>query len=163
MENVKRHTRSIIMPYITKTGKIIEHGEPFTLSGVDYGGSWLSKTTPEEHAAIGITWEDDPVPIAYNPKFFSSTTAGGVTKIEPLDLEPLKANMTDEAKRIARAMLGETDWMVIRKIDSDEPIPDDVSDFRAAVRAEENRIESEVAAADFEAIQLIENNWPDVP
>jgi len=151
------------MPFRTEDGKIVEHGAPFTLNGVDYGGTWLNKTSKEEQAAIGVTWQDDPSPPAYDPRFFTCTLKGEAYELTQLPLDAIKSNMLLSAERAARAMLDETDWMILRKIDINEPVPDDVTAFRAAVRAEENRIESEVTAADFEAIQLIEPNWPDMP
>ena len=42
-------------------GKALRIGRAFTHAEVQYPSNWLQLSTEAERAAVGITWEDDPV------------------------------------------------------------------------------------------------------
>ena len=59
-------------------------------------------------------------------------------------------------------LLKNTDWYYIRKSDTGEEVPSEIQEYRDGVRDEQVRLEVAYIEADFESIQEIETNWPDM-
>ena len=132
------------------------------MGDIQYPSNWLRLTSDEEKSAIGISWHPDPV--FKDERWYYNTVKDGKVTSTPMDLEQLKERETANAKKNAGSMLSGSDWMVIRSIDEEErPVPTDWADYRTAVRTECNRLEEEIASADFEGLQSIEQNWPHDP
>jgi hypothetical protein len=75
-----------------------------------------------------------------------------VDSAEQVITKGLKSVYIDEFKRTANSMLAQTDWMVIRKIERNIDIPQDVATKRAAILAECTRlIAAATAASDMTA------------
>ena len=148
------------MPYIWKD---TDHEQPlnkgFTKNGTQYPRNWLIHASPEEKEAIGIEWVNDDRP-KLNERYWRIRGKRGDWKIEARDLDELKANAVADCKKAAGNRLADTDWMVVRKMDSGAVIPEDVVEFRAATRAYSNELEATINAADFEGIQKIEEEGP---
>jgi hypothetical protein len=68
--------------------------------------------------------------------------------VEPPDTSPTlseaKEQKVDQIKKRANSALSETDWYVVRKQETGEPIPQDVVDHRSKVRSLSDQFESEV-------------------
>ena len=111
-------------------------------------------TSIEEKNAVGITEVADPE--RWDDRFY-----WGIDN--PKDLDMLKTQWTAQVKDTANKLLGQTDWMVIRKVERSVDIPAATVTYRAAVVTEVVRLKAAVAAAD-DVPALITvvttQNWP---
>jgi hypothetical protein len=160
----------------------------FTNDGIQYPANWLRLASAEEKASIGITEVADTVRAddrfywngdINNPKALEDVLA---TKEDgsPLMVQvynPVTEAMEDTSKQVvtkglksaqvaqikssAGFLLASTDWYVVRKADIGTDIPEDVATYRSAVRAESDRLETEIlAVTTVDALMAIEPNWP---
>jgi len=127
---------------------------PFTIDGTSYPANWLRLTSIEEKNAVGIVEVAD-VTTTYDDRFY-----WGIDN--PKDLDGLKATWTAQIKDMANKLLGQTDWMVIRKVERSVDIPADTVTYRAAVIAECTRLSSAIATADVPTLITVvtTQNWP---
>lgn len=157
-------------------GKPLTLDRPFTVDGTQYPSNWLRMASEADKAALGITWEADPVAPDYrfywsegNPKAMEDKEESDedgnplyVKVLGEVDGEPamvdsderlvtkgLKSTWIAQVKDTAGKMLASTDWMVIRKAERDVAIAEAVAAQRAAIVAEADRLEA--------AINLCEN------
>ena len=168
-------------------GKPLTLDRPFTVDGTQYPSNWLRMASEADKAALGITWEADPVTPDYrfywsegNPKAledkeesdeqgnpmyvqeYDAATESMVDTTERLVTKGLKSQWVAQVKDTAGKMLASTDWMVIRKAERDVPIDADVVAKRAAILAEANRLEAAISAcADVDALITVVSaqNW----
>ena len=61
--------------------------------------------------------------------------------------EGLKTQLIRAVKVEAKAILGETDWYVVRKADTDEAVPSSIATHRAAVRTKQASMETAITNA----------------
>lgn len=127
---------------------------PFEIDGTHYPANWLRLTSIEEKNAVGIVEVAD-ITTAYDDRFYWGAD-------NPKDLDGLKANWTAQVKDTANKLLGQTDWMVIRKVERSVDIPAATVTYRAAVIAECTRLDAAIAAADVPALITVvtTQNWP---
>ena len=137
-------------------------GRPFTdANGTQYPSNWLRHASEEEKAAIGITWEADPVSVDQrfywsegNPKRLEDEPAVDKNGDAILDADGnqvinqgLKTVWVAKQKKIAGTLLAGTDWYVVRKAeDSTAEIPAAVATYRAAVRTTSGTREGQINA-----------------
>ena len=126
----------------------------FTIDGTSYPANWLRLTSLAEKNAVGIVEVAD-ITTTYDDRFYWGAD-------NPKDLDGLKANWTAQVKDTANKLLGQTDWMVIRKVERSVDIPADTVTYRAAVIAECTRLGVAIAAADVPALitAVTTQNWP---
>jgi hypothetical protein len=110
-------------------------GKPFSYNNINYS---RYGATHEVFIGLGFT----QVVIAPRPddRFYSVTGPGldGQYTAEERDLTELKNRFIREVKTIAFTLLKGTDWYIVRQQElgySESPVPQAVTDFRAAVRA----------------------------
>lgn len=75
----------------------------------------------------------------------------------------LKSQWVNQIKETTNRMLEQTDWYVVRKADIGTAIPDAVNAYRAAIRAESNRLVDAITATTSveDLIQVVMNQaWP---
>ena len=170
-------------------GKPLTLDRAFTVDGVQYPSNFLRLASEADKAALGITWEADPVTPDYrfywsegNPKALEDKEESDengnplyVKVLGEVDGEPamvdsderlvtkgLKSTWIAQVKDTAGSMLAGTDWMVIRKAERDVAIPAEVAAKRAAIIAEATRLETAInACTDVEAlIEVVSSqNW----
>ena len=132
------------MPYVTTEGRALPLDKAFSHNNISFPANWLRVSTPADKEAQGISWvtpEEPPVVRA------------------PLERE--KSDGIARAKDTAGKMLAQSDWMVIASVERSRVVADDWAEYRAAVIAEADRLESQYsAAASYEAIDAIVQNWP---
>ena len=132
------------MPYTTQEGRTLPMDKAFSHNNISFPANWLRLSTPADKEAQGISWvtpEEPPVVRA------------------PLDRE--KADGIDRAKDTAGKLLAQSDWMVIASVERSRVVADDWAEYRAAVIAEADRLESQYSAAEsYEALDAIVQNWP---
>ena len=136
----------------------------FKLNGESFGATYLRKASADDKAKRGIVWEADPVYTFKDKRFYNNRIVGGEVISTPKDLDGLKEKMLSDAKRTAHNLMSGSDWMVIRAAEADVATSQDWLDYRAAVRAESNRQDEQVAQAnDIDALAAIVRNWPESP
>ena len=70
--------------------------------------------------------------------------------------EGLKTQLIRAVKVEAKQILGETDWYIVRKADTDEAIPSAVATHRAAVRSKQASMETAITnASDTPALETL--------
>lgn len=149
------------MAYILD-GKVLPLDVPFVHDEIKYPANWLRLSTEEDRAALGITWRDEQV--RPDDRFYWVTeNADGSYTATPKDLDALKAAWTAQTNQTAYAMLQPSDWLVVRNAETSAAIPQDWTDYRAAVRVKAN--ETIVAlneASDIDAFIAAVTNvqWP---
>ena len=108
--------------------------------GTQYPASWLRSSTAEQRAAVptgGITWEVDPP--WYDQRFYWGTD-------RPKPIANLKKDWIQIQKDTANSKLARTDWLIIRKAESDTAIPTDITTYRTAVRTKCKEREDQITA-----------------
>ena len=116
----------------------------FSHNNISFPANWLRVSTPADKEAQGISWvtpEEPPVVRA------------------PLERE--KSDGIARAKDTAGKMLAQSDWMVIASVERSRVVADDWAEYRAAVIAEADRLETQFGTAEsYEALDAIVQNWP---
>ena len=124
-------------------------------NGTQYPADWLRKSTPEERAGVptgGITWEPDPA--WYDKRFYTGRDT-------PKNIDELKKDWIQIQKDAANEQLSSTDWLVIRKTESDTAIPSDITTYRTAVRTQCKAREDQITAcSDTDALCKLINESP---
>ena len=137
-------------------GNRLPEGVAFTdAEGNSYPQNWLNLSTEEEKAAVGITWQPDP--IRASDVFYWD---GDVNN--PKDLAGLKTQFVAQTKDTAGKLLSQTDWVIIRKAERNVEVPADIATKRAAIVTEANRLEVAInATTTVEALIEVLNaqNW----
>ena len=82
----------------------------------------------------GVTWEDDPTPLAPYDNFYYYGWNSDGDALLPKPLAELKASKVVEAKSISASALASTDWYVTRKSETNTAIPSEITAYRTAVR-----------------------------
>jgi hypothetical protein len=108
------------------------NGKPLSLDrafktedGMQYPANWLRLATPEQRAAIGIT-EAAPEPY-YDQRFY-----WGVDN--PKDHAQLVEQWVGQTKQTAASLLAQYDWYIVRQAETGKAVPQEVLDYRGAVR-----------------------------
>lgn len=112
-------------------GKPLSLDRPFQAHGTLYPANWLRLATPEERAAIGITWQPDDNK-KYDQRFYWGYDADG--NLIPKDHAGLVSNWTSQTTSTANTYLAPTDWMVVREADNGTVVPSGIKAWRQEVR-----------------------------
>ena len=84
-----------------------------------------------------------------------------VDSAERLVTKGLKSQNIAQVKQTAGSLLAQTDWYVVRKADIGTDVPADVVTYRAAIRAEADRLEAAIAAVtDVAGLIAVQADWP---
>ena len=151
-------------------GSPITEGSDITLNGMTYPYAWLEGTSPSVRASLGIEKTGD---INYNEKYyFGIDRPRPLEDIENVDdngdpvyvkiWDPITESMIDSDKRAitiglktlctaeikfkTNELLKPTDYLIIRNEVESIEIPADVTTYRAAVIAEQDRVTTAIAA-----------------
>jgi hypothetical protein len=143
-------------------GQRLNLDQPFTIEDTNYPPNWLRESTPEMREALGIveiTWEPRP-----DDRFYwVQENMNGTYTTMPKDLTQLKATFTAQVDQIAYSLLLPTDWMIVRKAETNAAVPDATTTYRAAVRADAltNRAAIANATTVEELITVVSSfTWP---
>lgn len=91
---------------------------PFSHGGFQYPKEWLRCSSPEQRADLGITEIPDNTPRDEWDQ----------------DKERVRVGIIQQHKNEAKSILSQTDWYVIRQLETGAEIPPEVSVFRQKVR-----------------------------
>ena len=148
--------------------EIINRPKSMTINDIQYPKSIFSSSwTVEERKEIGI------VPYVYtgnyvNSMFYKTSEASPTVEADrvvvtrtqtALNIDNIKATMKDNINSVLSSTLAQTDWYHIRKIETDEAIPADISKWRSDLRAKavalETTIDAKTDVAGLEAMTVI--------
>jgi hypothetical protein len=128
-----------------------------TPDGTQYPASFLRLSSPQEREAIGITEVPDEIP--YNQQYYWGYDTDG--NLIPKQLEDevvtpeegesytqtgLKTQHIRQTKETANTLLQPTDWYVIRQMERNIEIPEDIASYRAEVLAVSDAREELISA-----------------
>ena len=135
--------------------EIINTPKGMTINGIQYPVSIFTRAwTDAARKAIGI------VPYVYtgnsiNNMFYKTTEASPTVEADrvvvsrtqtALNLDNIKAPMKDKINFLISSTPAQTDWYHIRKIETDEAIPADISKWRSDLRAKAVALETAIDA-----------------
>ena len=148
--------------------EIINRPKSMTINDVQYPKSIFSSAwSNEQRKAIGI------VPYVYtgsyvNSMFYKTSEASPTVEADrvvvsrtqtAISIDNIKATMKDNINSVLSSTLAQTDWYHIRKIETDEAIPADISKWRSDLRAKavalETTIDAKTDVAGLEAMTVI--------
>ena len=133
--------------------KTIQLDTPFTHNDIQYPANWIRLASEADKAAIGMTWEDDPVRAddrfywngdINNPKALEDVTE--TVEGKEYTTKGLKSNFISQVKTTAGSILSQTDWMVIRKAERNVDIPTSIITYRSSVVAKVDELETAIQA-----------------
>ncbi len=147
----------------TYLGKVIRVGRGWTdAEGVKHPATW-NRWTDAEKTAHGLVWDASLQPVPFDNRFYwSAGNAKNIADVDAVDEDGnaildedgvqvvnkgLKSNAIAQTKVTAGSLLAPTDWMVVRKAETDVAIPADVLTYRQAVRTASEAIETAIAGA----------------
>ena len=149
--------------------EVIDQGRPddryYWVTGPTYRLNEVNSTVEAVYTDNPKALEDrlevkeDGTPLyvqVYNPatEQMEDTTEQVVTK-------GLKSQNIAQVKQTAGSLLAQTDWYVVRKADIGTDVPADVVAYRAAIRAEADRLEAAIAAVtDVAGLIAVQADWP---
>jgi hypothetical protein len=146
---------------------------PFTVGEGDeatqYPANWLRLSTQEEKTALGIVEVGDAV--AYDDRFYWSVD--NPKQLEDITITPeegesytqhgLKHQWIAQVKDTANKLMQPSDWMVLRQLLKGIGMSALVENYRDAVVAESNRLETAInACTDVPALVAVVSSqgWP---
>jgi len=106
-------------------GKPLSPDRAFTHNGLQYPADWLRKASPAQKAALGITEASDAP--SYDQRFYWGPD-------NPKDHTQLVEHWITQTKQTAGSLLTQYDWYVVRQAETGKAVPQEVLDYRAAVR-----------------------------
>ena len=159
-------------------GKTIRPGQQFTdADGTTHPGSWYTYSV-EQKTAIGITeivQQPHPNSVLYNWGYNDdgtvTSTAKALDDINEVDEngDPLlddngvqvvtkgvKSNLIGEVRTQQGSLLSQTDWALVRKVDTSVSVPANIQTWRDAIRTKATAMEDAItAAADTDAVSAL--------
>ena len=155
-------------------GRTIKVGKSFTDdNGYKQPRNWASVWSDEDKASIPLVWEDDPVVVKYDNRFYNSFGVGKnlddvnvvdedgnavidpITGVQKVQLG-LKSQWIAQTKSTANGLLTASDWYVVRNAEKSTAIPTEISTYRDAVRTATATIETAInACADLDAFKAL--------
>jgi len=128
---------------------ILHTPQPITQGINQYPKSIFKRWSKEELADLGILpFHEVPFNTRrYRSTGFTDTVVDGVVVREHTlspkqSLDDLKAQKCLKIKQRAQTILKETDWLTLRELEEEVPIPAELKQFRKAVRKASNDAES---------------------
>ena len=105
-------------------------------NGTQHPANW-GRWSEQEKTERGLVWQDEP-PV-YDNRFYWSSG-------EPRDLDVLKQGAIDLCKQQAGSMLAKSDWYITRQAETGKAVPEDIANYREAVRSASTTIETAITA-----------------
>ena len=146
------------MPFKLPDGKIISEDKAFTTpDGTQYPSNWIRLSTLEQKEAIGLV--EIPPERGYNQQYFWGYDSDG--NLIPKQLEDevvtpeegesytqtgLKTQHIRQTKETANTLLAPTDWYVIRQLERNIEVPENIASYRAEVLAVSDAREELISA-----------------
>ena len=112
----------------TLNGKTLRLDKAFTTEdGRQFPRNWLRLSTKEDRDALGIVETPDVVEPSYDQRFYWGPQ-------NPKDHTQLVEQWVGTTKQTAGSLLSQYDWYVVRQAETGKAVPQEVLDYRSAVR-----------------------------
>ena len=134
----------------TLNGKTLRLDKAFTTEdGRQFPRNWLRLSTQADRDALGIVETPDVVTPSYDQRFYWGPQ-------NPKDHTQLKEQWVATTKQIAASLLNQYDWYVVRQAETGKAVPQEVLDYRAAVRVQSDNREVMInGTADTDALVVV--------
>ena len=124
----------------------------FTVGDVNYPAGWIANNSQAERDKLKITRAARPTP--YDQRFSWGWKEDGTENWK--DLTTLKSEWTDKQTDAAKAILTQSDWMVIKAQETSGTVASAWTTYRAAVRTACNNRQTELnASSTAEALKAL--------
>jgi RNA processing factor Prp31 len=154
------------MYYRKESNQYILGNQPFVIDGTQYPANWLAGASDADKEVMGVE-EVKKVGFEANREYYwvaEQLNGAEITYINtPKDLDEVKSKAIKDVNRTAYGELSQTDWMVIRTIETQKALPEDVATYREAVRSNAAILTAAIELAEDvdKVAELIANqNWP---
>jgi len=145
-------------------GKIIRKGQAFSHNEVNYPENW--NFTDEELVLLGAEKykPEQRVSIPMSDRFYwTAINSEGNYERVPKNINDVKKVMISEVKQAAASLLSETDWYVVRKLETNQYIPINITEYRNNIRLTcTSLVDSINFAMQIEELEVITYNWPQI-
>ena len=131
------------MFYVSPEGGRYTIGRPFTYGGVQYTREGASHYTYMNLGFKQVLPQQRPNDAYY---VVSGPNMDGSYSSTPRDLEQCKDRDKDKARAMVGSTLAQSDWMIIREMDTGVAMPPEKKEYRATVRVSCNEYEVAVDA-----------------
>jgi len=112
----------------TLNNKVLPLDRAFTTEdGRQFPRNWLRLSTKAERDALGIVETPDVITPSYDQRFYWGPE-------NPKDHAQLVEQWVGNTKQAAGSLLTQYDWYVVRQAETGKAVPQEVLDYRAAVR-----------------------------
>jgi len=112
----------------TLNNKVLPLDRAFTTEdGRQFPRNWLRLSTKAERDALGIVETPDVITPSYDQRFWWGPE-------NPKDHAQLVEQWVGNTKQTAGSLLTQYDWYVVRQAETGKAVPQEVLDYRAAVR-----------------------------
>ena len=141
------------MFYVSPEGGRYYLGRAFDYNHLQYTKAGATDATFTELGFTKVVPQARP-----DDRFYivNQINADGSYTSTPRDLDQLKLSFIMQQKTTAKQILSESDWYVIRAMESDAGIPDDFRNYRVSVRAASSLRCAEIFAAEtVEALEAL--------
>jgi len=156
------------MFYHAASSQYIQDGMAFIVDAMQYPAGWLNNASAQDKAALNL------VEVTYqgpreDDRFYWVTENRNAAVISytntPKDLAALKTQWKNATNAAAYSILSQSDWMVVKALETSAAVPSEWTAFRASVRAAAATAVAAIeAAADVPALQTaIQVTWPNDP
>ena len=105
-------------------------------NGTQHPANW-GRWSEQEKTERGLVWQDEP-PVYDNRFYWSDGT--------PRDLDTLKSGAVTVCKEQAGSLLAKSDWYITRQAETGKAVPQEIADYRQAVRVASDTIEEAINA-----------------
>lgn len=157
------------MFYSKQYNQYISEGTAFTLGEIQYPANWLNCSSAAEKAEAGLV-EVTVVGAPANDQYYwvSTTLDNGVLTYvnTPKELDVVKTTSINQTNATAYSLLAPSDWMVTKSIETQTPVAQDWTAFRASVRDVANNVKAMInESPDVDAVAGAMANivWPHDP
>lgn len=128
-----------------KDGKIFNIDAAYTFNDVQYPAGAFRD--PSLRQQFNITEQADP--ILEDPRYYwISQTPDGMVTQTPRSAESVQKDFISQWRQYASSTLSQSDWRIIKGVETGAAVSAELTAYRAAVRAESNRLEAEMLAAE---------------
>ena len=155
--------------YNNNFDKYVRDDISFEVDGVKYPSDWFQKVSSEDIENAGFQLVVATNERADDRFYWVSETLDKATLTyvnTPKELQPLKKTWLEQVNTVAYSRLFPSDWMVVKSMETGEPMAADWKQYRANVRTKANESRAAVEAAttvDELASAVGSIQWPHDP
>jgi len=138
------------MFYVARTNQYLYENVGFRLEDTNYANTWLNTSTPEEKEALGVVEVVAVGTRADDRYYWVAETLSGATITytnTPKDLDEVKKNATAQINQGAYSLLSQSDWMVIKALETATEISAPWKTWRATIRSQANAAKTTINSA----------------